>query len=84
MEYQLLELIPTIDSHCVLLLGSSPIKPNIGSTYREGNLTGEKLAILGSGWVGTEFNVLTCQECFSERGSRVWEVVRIIVLFSLP
>ena len=48
MEYQLLELIPTIDSHCVLLVGSSPINPNIASTYREGNLTGEKLAILSS------------------------------------
>ena len=56
MEYQLLELIPTIDSHCVLLVGSSPINPNIASTYREGNLTGEKLAIRSRGGEGLTNN----------------------------
>ena len=70
MEYQLLELIPTIDSHCVLLLGSSPINPNIASTYSEGNLTREKLAILGR----SEFNVLTSWKCLKE-AEIVWEVV---------
>ena len=79
MEYQLLELIPTIDSHCVLLLGSSPINPNIASTYREGNLTGEKLAILSSrawtrggegGGEGGVVNVLTNNK--SGADSLVW------------
>ena len=72
MEYQLLELIPTIDSHCVLLLGSSPINPNIASTYREGNLTGEKLAILqSSAWTrGGGVNVLSNNKSGTE--SQVW------------